>query len=204
MNLTDIELDALTEVFNVGVGQAADALSQLAGSPVRLNVPRVAMISKQGISDELTAQGTERICAVRQEFLGVLNTEAVLMFPVQQSLQLVQMMVGGDIPLEQLGEMEQEAMAEIGNILLNSVVSGIADVLRLKFEGSMPQVEMGPVREVLCGHDQSDMQEQVLSLQIDFAVEALEIRGYLIFLLDVESVASLKTTVRAFLETLSL
>ena len=199
MNLTDIELDALMEVFNVGVGQAADALSQLAGSPVRLNVPLVAMISKQGISDDLLAQGTERICAVRQEFSGVLNTEAVLMFPVQQSLQLVQMMVGGDVPLEQLGEMEQEAMAEIGNILLNSVVSGIADVLRLKFEGSLPQVEMGPVRDVLCG--QGHMDEVVLSLQIDFAIDALEIQGYLVFLLDVESIASLKSTVRAFLET---
>lgn len=200
MNLNDIELDALTEVFNVGVGQAADALSQLAGSPVRLKVPLVAMLSKQGISDDLMAQGTERICAVRQEFSGVLNTEAVLMFPVQQSLQLVQMMVGGDVPLEQLGEMEQEAMAEIGNILLNSVVSGIADVLRLRFEGSLPQVEMGPVRDVLCG--QGQLQEQVLSLQIDFTLDALAVQGYLVFMLDVESVASLKATVQAFLETL--
>ncbi len=200
MNLNDIELDALTEVFNVGVGQAADALSQLAGSPVRLKVPLVAMLSKQDISDDLMAQGTERICAVRQDFRGVLNTEAVLMFPVQQSLQLVQMMVGGDVPLEQLGEMEQEAMAEIGNILLNSVVSGIADVLRLRFEGSLPQVEMGPVHDVLCG--QGQLQEQVLSLQIDFTLDALAVQGYLVFMLDVESVVSLKATVQAFLETL--
>ncbi|MDR3369647.1 chemotaxis protein CheC [Rhodoferax sp.] len=200
MNLTDIELDALTEVFNVGVGQAAGALSQLAGSPVQLKVPLVAMISKQNISDDLQAKGTERICAVRQNFSGVLNTEAVLMFPVQQSLQLVQMMVGGDVPLEQLGEMEQEAMAEIGNILLNSVVSGIADVLRLRFEGSLPQVEMGPVRDVLCAGGPID--ELVLSLQIDFAIDAQDIQGYLVFLLDVESVASLKSTVSAFLESL--
>jgi chemotaxis protein CheC len=200
MNLTEIELDALTEVFNVGVGQAAGALSQLAGSPVQLNVPLVAIVSKQNISDDLQAKGSERICAVRQNFSGVLNTEAVLMFPVQQSLQLVQMMVGGDVPLEQLGEMEQEAMAEIGNILLNSVVSGIADVLRLRFEGSLPQVEMGPVSDVLCAGGSID--DLVLSLQIDFAIDAQDIQGYLVFLLDVESVASLKSTVSAFLESL--
>jgi chemotaxis protein CheC len=122
------------------------------------------------------------------------------MFPVEQSLQLVQMMVEDDVPLEQLGEMEQEALAEIGNILLNSVVSGIADVLKLQFEGSLPQVEMGQVQNVLCLQGASDA--QVLSLQIDFAIDALAIQGFLVFLLDVESIESLKATVRAFLKTL--
>ncbi len=201
MILNEMELDALTEVFNVGVGQAAHALSQLAGSEVRLNVPLVEMVTKQGISDQLSGHGTDRICAVRQEFSGALNTQAVLMFPVQQSLQLVQLMVGGDVPLEQLGEMEQEALAEIGNILLNSVVSGIADVLSIRFDGSLPQVEIGRVVDVLIGQGQLD--EIVLSLQIDFAIDALEIHGYLVFLLDVESVASLNATVRAFLGTLA-
>lgn len=201
MILNEIELDALTEVFNVGVGQAAHALSQLADAEVRLTVPCVEMVTKQGLSDEMSTHGTDRICAVRQEFSGVLNTEAVLMFPVQQSLQLVQLMVGGDVPLEQLGEMEQEALAEIGNILLNSVVAGIADVLCIRFEGSLPAVEIGPVADVLAGQGQLDA--QVLSLQIDFAIDALEIQGYLVFLLDVESVTSLNMAVRAFLETLS-
>jgi len=200
MNLTEIELDALTEVFNVGVGQAASALSQLANATVRLSVPKVEMISKQNISNELTSQGADRICSVRQDFTGVLNTEAVLMFPVQQSLQLVQLMVGDEVPLEQLGEMEQEALAEIGNILLNSVVSGMADVLKMQFDGSLPTVELGPVTDVLCGNGQ--MQEKVLSLQIDFAIDALQIQGFLVFLLDVESIDSLKTTVRAFLKDL--
>ncbi|NCP40292.1 MAG: chemotaxis protein CheC [Rhodoferax sp.] len=201
MTLTELELDALVEVFNVGVGQAASALSQLAGDTVRLNVPKVEMLTKQGVSSELTAQGAGRICAVKQEFSGVLNTEAVLMFPVQQSLQLVQMMVGDDVPLEQLGEMEQEALAEIGNILLNSVVSGVADVLKLRFEGSLPCVALGPVQDVLGA--QGSLDDMVLSLQIDFAIDALEIQGFLVFMLDVESVASLKSTVRAFLESLS-
>lgn len=201
MTLSELELDALAEVFNVGVGQAASALSQLANASVKLSVPKVEMLSKATISKELAAQGADRICAVRQEFSGVLNTEAVLMFPVQQSLQLVQLMVGDEIPLEQLGEMEQEALAEIGNILLNSVVSGVADVLKLQFEGSLPYVELGPVADVLCG--QGHMHEKVLSLQIDFSIDAMHICGFLVFLLDVDSISSLKNTVSAFLDSLT-
>ncbi len=122
------------------------------------------------------------------------------MFPVHQSLQLVQMMVGSDVPLEQLGEMEQEALAEIGNILLNAVVSGVADMLKIEFTGSLPQVELGPVADVLC--PDGELEEVVLSLQIDFAIDALEIKGYLVFLLDVASVEALGKKVTAFLESM--
>lgn len=198
MNMNDLELDALTEVFNVGVGQAANALSQLAGASVRLNIPKVQMLTRQAISTELLGQGADRICAVRQDFTGVLNTQAVLMFPMQESLQLVQLMVGGEVPLEQLGEMEQEALAEIGNILLNAVVSGVADMLKMQFDGSLPSVELGQVADVLSGS--GTMQERILSLQIDFAIDSLHIQGFLVFLLDVDSIASLSSSVRAFLE----
>ena len=37
MKLSELEHDALVEVFNLGVGQAASALSQLAGEPVLLD-----------------------------------------------------------------------------------------------------------------------------------------------------------------------
>ncbi|BCO26773.1 chemotaxis protein CheC [Rhodoferax lithotrophicus] len=200
MTLTELELDALTEIFNVGVGQAANSLSQLAGSTVLLNIPVVQLLSKTKVAQKLGEQGAGRICAVRQGFSGVFNTEAVLMFPVHQSLQLVQMMVGSDVPLEQLGEMEQEALAEIGNILLNAVVSGVADMLKIEFTGSLPQVELGPVADVLC--PDGELEEVVLSLQIDFAIDALEIKGYLVFLLDVASVEALGKKVTAFLESM--
>jgi len=201
MNLSPLELETLAEVFNVGVGQAARALSQLAGTTVQLNVPRIDVVSKLNVSTELINQGADRVCAVRQLFSGVLSTEAVLMFPVQQSLQLVQMMVGDDVPLEQLGEIEQEALAEIGNILLNAVVSGVADVFKLQFEGSLPYVELGPVKDVLCA--QGELTDPVLSLQIDFAIDSLQIHGFLVFLLDLESVESLRTTVQHFLGVLA-
>ena len=199
MNLTELERDALAEVLNVGVGQAANALSQLSGHEVMLSVPVVHMMTKGAIAEQLGQHGADRVCAVRQEFAGALSTEAVLMFPVQQSLQLVQMMVGSDVPLEQLGEMEQEALGEIGNILLNAVVSSMADLLKLSFEGSLPQVELGQVGEVLCAQEQADA--LLLSLQIDFQIEALQVTGFLAFLLDVASVAALKAKVVAFLDS---
>ena len=200
MTLNPLQLDALTEIFNHGVGLAANALSELAGEEVQLSVPKIEELSKREISDKLDAQGANRICAVRQGFSGVLNTEALLMFPVDQSLQLVQLMVGNEFPLEQLSEMEQESLAEIGNILLNSVVSSVADMLHIEFEGTLPQVELGQVAEVLnSGHGVEDL---ILSLQINFSIASRQIQGYLVFLLDVASSDVLERKLSAFIDQL--
>ncbi len=200
MKLNALQLDALAEIFNHGVGQAALALSELAGEEVQLSAPRVEELSRLQITERLNGQGADRICAVRQGFSGAINTEALLMFPVDQSLQLVQLMVGDDFPLAQLSEMEQESLAEIGNILLNSVVSSVADMLDIEFEGTLPQVELGQVAEVL--HASESLEDLILSLQINFKIASRHIQGYLVFLLDVTSSDTLEKKISAFLGSL--
>ena len=111
------------------------------------------------------------------------------------------MMVGDDFPLAQLSEMEQESLAEIGNILLNSVVSGVADMLHIEFEGSLPHVELGQVADVL--HGGSGLDDLILSLQINFEIATRQIQGYLVFLLDVASSDMLEKKIAAFIESLS-
>jgi chemotaxis protein CheC len=113
MKLSTLGLDTLAEIFNHGVGQAGLALSELAGQEVQLSVPKIEELSKRAITDQMDARGANRICAVHQGFSGVINTDALLMLPVDQSLQLVQRMVGDEFPLEQLSEMEQESLAEV-------------------------------------------------------------------------------------------
>ena len=50
MKLSPLELDALSEVFNHGVGQAAFALSELAGEEVQLSAPKIEELSKRSIT----------------------------------------------------------------------------------------------------------------------------------------------------------
>jgi len=153
MNLNELELDALAELFNLGVGQAADALSQLAGESVQLSIPEVQLLPKAEVVRRLGEAGDRRVSAVRQGFHGEIVTDALLMFPAEQSLQLVQIMVGDAVPLDQLGEMEQEALAEIGNILLNSVVASVGNALGIDFDGSLPEVELGVLSDVLLANE---------------------------------------------------
>jgi chemotaxis protein CheC len=198
MKFDELALDALTEIFNMGVGQAAHALSQIAGDAVLLTVPRVSVLSRGEVTEHMGGAGMASVSAVRQRFSGAINAEAVLMFPADRGLELVQMMVGGELPLEQLAEMEQEALSEVGNILLNSVMASVADALQIELDGALPSVELSQVQTVL--HPDNDPGGQVLLIDIQFEVAAREVQGLLAFLLDVASQGLLEQLLTRFLQ----
>ena len=188
--LTELEQDALAEVFNIGVGLAADVLSQMVNETVRLSVPLVELTSQEVASTQFHDRENRPLCAIRQTYSGEVTTDAILMFPEENSLELVRSMVGSDIPLEQLTEMEQDAMAEIGNIILNAVISQLSNTLGLSFEGSLPEVNMVTGDTIFADFGQAaglGGQASVLMLTIDFELSRRQVSGYLAFLLDIPS-----------------
>jgi chemotaxis protein CheC len=204
LKLSELEQDALTEIFNIGVGLAADVLSQMVGEDVRLSVPHVALTSQELAAEQFQARENRPLCAIRQTYSGEVSTDAILMFPEENSLELVRSMVGSDLPLDQLTEMEQDAMAEIGNIILNAIISQISSTLELAFEGSLPSVSL--VTGATIFHDpiaesaKPEQQASVLMLTIDFVLSTREVSGYLAFLLDIPSGDKLITRVNKYIQ----
>ncbi len=201
--LTELERDALAEIFNISVGMAANVLSQMVSEEVGLSVPVVELTTQQLAKHRYLAQEKRALCAVHQIYSGVVTTEAVLMFPEENSLELVRLMAGSDLPLEQLAEMEQDAMAEIGNIILNAVISGLSSTLNLTFEGSLPSVNV-VTSENIFSHKQAlepnNDHAPVLMLTIDFELRARQVSGYLAFLLDISSSEKLIAQLDGFIQ----
>jgi chemotaxis protein CheC len=193
--LTELEQDALTEIFNIGVGLAADALYQLVGEQVPLSVPVVELTSQVEAKRHYADRETRPLCAIRQTYEGEFSTEAILLFPQENSLELVRMMVDADLPVEELMEMAPDAMAEIGNIILNAIISNLSSTLNLPLVGTIPVVSVvaadsifgNAAQEPLAGSDAVP----VLALMIDFELSARQVTGYLAFLLDDASTQTL-------------
>lgn len=93
--------------------------------------------------------------------------------------------------------MEQEALSEIGNILLNSVMASVADTLKIRLEGSLPTVELSQAQDVLEG--EAPTEGSVLLVDIQFEVATREVQGMLAFLLDVPSQDILELMLNRFL-----
>ncbi len=198
LELDDIERDALTEVFNIGVGQAASAMSQMVNDRVVLSVPSISFTSRVTAARELTKDAGQRICSVSQRFRGTFEADAILMFPENKSLEIVRLMIGDEMPIEELTAMEQEALSEIGNIILNALIGTLADVFGSEFSSSLPVFLFGTSSEILQA-ERKDASDLVMLLHIDFRLETNQINGYVAFLLDVSSVRGLKDSIHRFL-----
>jgi len=138
--LTELELDALTEVVNIGVSRAATSLRDMVGQQVFLSVPSVAITSPIRAVELLGQRESSLLVAIRQGFQGEFSGSALLIFPEKNSLELVRAVAGDHLPLEDILELEQEALAEIGNVILNGCMATIANLLRPLVTATAPSL----------------------------------------------------------------
>jgi chemotaxis protein CheC len=198
--LSELENDALIEIFNIGVGQAAASMSAIVNEAVRMSVPSITFIHRAEAARLLRNRVFEpaRICGVSQHYEGAFETEAILMFPEDKSLEIVRLMVGESVPLAELTDMEQEAMCEIGNIILNSCVGTLANILQHELRGSLPAYHVGTSDEILTASG-SEPDAVVLMLHIDFVLEKHQIQGYVAFVLDLSAMHDLKAQINQYI-----
>jgi len=185
------QIDALCEIFNIGVGKAAAAMSSLMHDEVLLCVPRVSIFTVNEAAQQLSAAGVP-MYGVRQPFRGLLNGDALLIFPGSKSLEIVRIVAGQSAPGEDLGALEKDAMAEVGNVMLNACIAALSDLLGNEFELSPPTVDMGDSRTILGTRIQNHL---VVFLHIRFELLSSQIEGYVVFVLNTTSLASLRTAI---------
>ena len=143
--LDDLELDALTELVNLGISQSATSLAGMVQDEVTLSVPKVSLVSREEAVRTMGQREARNLVAVHQIFEGDIVGRALLIFPEAKSLELVRAVVGGDLSIEEIIELEQEALAETGNVILNSCLATIANSLESNLRMSLPEVlRVGP------------------------------------------------------------
>lgn len=200
--LNELQLDALTELVNLGVSRSANSLREMVGEQVHLSVPSVSLVSRADAIEALGRQGANLV-AVHQVFEGDITGRALLIFPEDKSLELVRAVTGGDLPLEDIIELEQEALAETGNIILNGCLSTIANMLQRSLKMSLPEILRGQSSAFFQLAPPPDAGEVVMLLYIHFAVRQRDIDGNVAMLMDMPSLATLKDLLDEFIQRAS-
>ncbi|MDP2371472.1 chemotaxis protein CheC [Rhodoferax sp.] len=191
MALTDTQLDALTEIFNIGAGRAASSLSDIVGDEVLLSVPRVEFYRANEINASVLSLASARLGSVKQRFKGPFTVAASLLFTEERALEIVQEMLGSQVQREDLVEYEQEAMCEVGNIILNACLSAMADSLGISFESTLPEYS-SDTPDVVIGRIVSDPDNPLmLILHMNMIIEKRRSQGTLIFWLSSSSLDEL-------------
>ena len=198
--LSELETDLLAELFNIGVGKAADSLSRMVNQQVKLSVPKVEIKSVKVMSEYLG--GDTEICSVSQEMRGCFDARSILMFHEENSMEVVRQLMGSNLPDEMVAEMQEEALSEIGNIVLNACIGAIGSSLEQEFEVDLPQFQQGTALELLSPSTTSE-NSSVLLIRIHMELTDCAVKGYLAFLLGPTSQENLHASLRTMLEKFS-
>jgi chemotaxis protein CheC len=194
--LSELERDALSELSNIAMARAANSLRQMVEYQVLLSVPSVEIVSKETATELLGKSNNPKLVAIRQDFTGAFSGRALLIFPEASSLELVRVVVGRQLSLDDIVNLEDEALAETGNIILNSWVATIANLLKSGLKMSLPTVVRGDSRQMFKSDENQNL---VLFLHIKFEISTKEIRGYVALLMDIPSVDELRLLIADFI-----
>ena len=133
-NLTEIQLDALREVGNIGAGNAATALSQLISKKVDMTVPAVNVISFNEIFDKIG--GEELVIGVVVRVLGDAPGNILFIFQEKIALELIEQLTGSKE--SSISDMGSSVLAEVGNIISSTYMNAISKLTGLLITPSVP------------------------------------------------------------------
>jgi chemotaxis protein CheC len=188
--LSELQQDTLTEIINIGMGSAAAALSIMVNDEIRLSVPQVSFINYHEINHQLADLNIASLAGVRQSFSGGLSGDAILIFPSDKSIEIVRLLLSSSLPMatEEFSSFEQEALSEVGNIILNAGISAIANTLHFSVDSTLPIYRQGDLSTMI---PPADSDQVVMILRVDLEMEQRQVKGYVVYLMDIDSIDQL-------------
>lgn len=208
-SLDALERDTLAELGNMGIGRASTALGRMVGDFVTLSVPSVDVAAAGTVMRSLDPALPGPLVGVSETLGGALDGAALFLFPEADSLPLVRAALPPDVPPEDAGLLEEEALAELGNIVLNSALALVANLLGQTIDTGLPVVRRGSAAAILAacrgggGDDGPDDGPAVL-FHIDLRATAQTLGGRVVLVLDSGSMDRLKATLGGYIGRVSV
>jgi chemotaxis protein CheC len=167
---SELQLDALRELANIGSGNAATALSQMLGRPIDVSVPNALALPLADAVDAVGAADTI-VTGVALPVFGDLDAIVLMLFSEADEQTLCTL-----LGVEAGTEVGRSALGEIGNILGCSYIGALGAMTGLVLEPAPPQTVTDMlaaiVETVLASHAEST--HLALLLDSDLIVENAE------------------------------
>ena len=199
MKLEDLDTDALTELFNIGLHRAAASLSELAGQRIIVDLPRLWVCPIEEMHDRLTDLLAGDLATVHQIFKGNVTGDAVLVLEYENAARLADLLTGGSVAIGgRLDQSSREVLAEVGNVILSSCLSAFGDMLQVSVTFSVPRIHVESLDGLLHSLkvDNEDLHYALLAAT-RFRLTEGEVGGYLMIAIGMHSLSLITRSLAA-------
>tara|TARA_B100002003_G_C13979415_1_gene473705 strand:+ start:218 stop:802 length:585 start_codon:yes stop_codon:yes gene_type:complete len=177
--------DALQELLNISMGQAANSLAHLIETKIGISIPKIASVTPEQLFSIIAEESGAFY--TRQSFLGDVQGEVMSVIS-QQGLSEVGALLEYDEPLSK-NDVE-EIILELSNILAGACLAGLAEQLELKTNLNMPTL-FSPKRANFV--ELQWLNSLVMEVQFDIELSSFSMR--VVFCLDDSSLNVLTETI---------
>lgn len=196
VSLTDEQLDILTELINVGIGQAAKMLNEMIEFRIRLQVPLLEILSGIELQEVLSQRlGLDPLSSVQLDFSGSFAGTAQLVFPTESAASLVSVLTGEEVESPDLDTLKIGTLTEVGNIVINGVMGSMSNMLDQPMDYAVPTYTEEDIEHLVPMREPNN---SVLLAQARFDVEELQLKGDIILFFKVGSFQDLLTVIENF------
>lgn len=194
--LSDMHIDALREIGNIGSGNAASSLAMLLSDQIDISVPVVRILDYEQVMEQLG--GPE------QMIVGLLlclegDVEGMIMFLLHQNFanSLLTNMLGEEPPdMGEMDEMSYSALQEVANIMAASYVNAIAELTGFAINISVPSMcvdMLGAILSVPAIH-YANISDKMIFIEDKFSGKDLNAPNHILLIPDVESLNKIMTS----------
>ncbi len=199
--LSEGHLDMLSEIGNIGAGNANTALSQMLNKRIDMDVPFVKITDFDEISDVLG--GAENlVVGILIHVTGDVSGMMIVAIEKSSAHKLVNMLMGKELnEFESFTAMDLSALCEIGNILASSYLSSLAAMTGLSMEPSVPNLAIDMAGAILSvpAIEFGKIDDRVLLIKTEFLEGGESVLGNYILLPDPPSFNKILTSLGATL-----
>jgi chemotaxis protein CheC len=202
--LTEDQRDALQEVANLAMGQAATRLARLLDSFIELSVPRVRVVAVSEAAQAMREMtGIEDpVSAVRQGFRSDIKGEALVICRSDSVDDLCALVSDPYSRSAYESVSQKELMFDVANVLTGACVSCILDQLGRTPVFSAPGL-LGDALTLDEVFQPGVLQWEVaLLVEVNFTLEDHSFRAHLVMLMAEESIRHMNDALDALLSSL--
>ena len=189
IEINEDERDALQEIMNISMGQAADALARLIQTKVSLSIPAIQAMSPEDFQGMINSLSNNWFA--RQSFTGTIRGEVIMSMHKDGCNALAEVM-DFDLPLDEAAT--EELVLEITNILSAACLQGFTSQLELSTQLNMPAFYY-PVQSA-----HSNEWSSILIIEVEFFIEQMQFDARILIGLSEGSIEQLLRPIKALLE----
>jgi chemotaxis protein CheC len=189
MGLSEEQLDALTEVENIGAAHASAALEQMLNMRVSIAVPKaIYPLSVEKLSTLFGDEG-DPIILVFFRIFGDAKGKMLLGFTEDQALLISNTLLGIGEEDTKFTKDKESALKEVGNILTGSYLNAISKLVDFNLVQSIPYIAHDMIGAVLSPFiiEISKTSDYALVIETEFLLDRKSIAGTCLTIFDRKS-----------------